>query len=192
LTRIFVLNTRIWVPDILLYNSADDKFDVLSPINAVIHHNGRVDFIPPGMFKSMCPIDITDFPFDEQKCPLKFGSWTHHDSQIKLANKSDAAQMDAYIENGEWKIESVTSFTESVTYECCPENYPFVMFTVHIRRRTLYFLFNLIFPCVLISSMSILGFCLPPDSGEKIGLGNKIVTIGTVLFNRFLCFFFLF
>ena len=51
------------------------------------------------------------------------------------------------------------------------------MFEIHIRRRTLYFKINLIFPCVLISFMSILGFSLPPDSGEKIGLGIKLVIL---------------
>ena len=39
------------------------------------------------------------------------------------------------------------------------------------RRRTLYYFFNLIVPCVLISSMALLGFTLPPDSGEKLTLG---------------------
>lgn len=43
---------------------------------------------------------------------------------------------------------------------------------IHIVRRTLYFVVNLIFPCILISFMTILGFSLPPDSGEKIGLGK--------------------
>ncbi len=63
------------------------------------------------------------------------------------------------------------SFSKSVKYECCPTRYPFVMFTMFLRRRTLYFIFNLVFPCVLISFMCILGFTLPVDSGEKIGLG---------------------
>merc|ERR1712117_757572 len=40
------------------------------------------------------------------------------------------------------------------------------------RRRTLYYFFNLIVPCVLISSMALLGFTLPPDSGEKLTLGT--------------------
>ena len=40
------------------------------------------------------------------------------------------------------------------------------------RRRTLYYFFNLIVPCVLISSMALLGFTLPPDSGEKLTLGK--------------------
>ena len=62
----------------------------------------------------------------------------------------------------------------TITYQCCPEPYVDVTFTIQIRRRTLYYFFNLIVPCVLISSMALLGFTLPPDSGEKLTLGNVI------------------
>ena len=34
----------------------------------------------------------------------------------------------------------------------------------------MYYFFNLIVPCLLIASMAVLGFTLPPDSGEKLGL----------------------
>lgn len=64
-----------------------------------------------------------------------------------------------------------------VTYDCCPEQYIDITFTIHIRRRTLYFGFNLIIPCVLISSMALLTFVLPPDAGEKISLGKDHVTL---------------
>ena len=57
-------------------------------------------------------------------------------------------------------------------YECCPEFYIDLTFTIHIRRRTLYYGFNIILPCVLISSLSLLLFILPPDAGEKISLGE--------------------
>ena len=60
-----------------------------------------------------------------------------------------------------------------VIYECCPEPYLDITFTIKIRRRTLYYFFNLIVPCLLIASMAILGFTLPPDSGEKLGLGGQ-------------------
>lgn len=59
----------------------------------------------------------------------------------------------------------------TMQYACCPEPYVDVTFTLQIRRRTLYYIFNLIVPCVLISSMALLGFTLPPDSGEKLTLG---------------------
>ena len=60
----------------------------------------------------------------------------------------------------------------SIIYECCPEPYVDITFTINMRRRTLYYFFNLIVPCVLISSMALLGFTLPPDAGEKLTLGN--------------------
>lgn len=59
-----------------------------------------------------------------------------------------------------------------IYYNCCPEPYVDVTFAIIIRRRTLYYFFNLIVPCVLIASMALLGFTLPPDSGEKLSLGE--------------------
>ena len=68
-----------------------------------------------------------------------------------------------------------------VFYDCCPEPYVDITFTIHIRRRTLYYFFNLIVPCVLISSMALLGFTLPPDSGEKLTLGKFCSQILTTI-----------
>jgi len=59
-----------------------------------------------------------------------------------------------------------------IYYNCCPEPYIDITFAIIIRRRTLYYFFNLIIPCVLIASMALLGFTLPPDSGEKLSLGK--------------------
>lgn len=59
-------------------------------------------------------------------------------------------------------------------YDCCKEPYPTVTFVVTIRRRTLYYALNLLIPCVLLSSMTLLIFVLPADSGEKISLGELI------------------
>ena len=77
-----------------------------------------------------------------------------------------------------WRINKLFSFPDmpgkrnNIVYECCPEPYVDITFTINMRRRTLYYFFNLIVPCVLISSMALLGFTLPPDAGEKLTLGN--------------------
>jgi Neurotransmitter-gated ion-channel transmembrane region. len=57
-------------------------------------------------------------------------------------------------------------------YACCPEPYVDITFIVHIRRRTLFYTVNLIVPCVMISSMTLLGFTLPHECGEKLTLGT--------------------
>ena len=49
-------------------------------------------------------------------------------------------------------------------------NYSIMTAHLYFRRRTLFFSFNFIIPCLIISICSIFGFMLPPESGEKIGL----------------------
>ncbi len=70
-------------------------------------------------------------------------------------------------------LSGVPGQRNEVFYDCCPEPYLDVTFIIKIRRRTLYYFFNLIVPCVLIASMAVLGFTLPPDSGEKLSLGKS-------------------
>jgi nicotinic acetylcholine receptor len=65
------------IPIITTYFSADEKFDGTYQTNVVVSSDGGCLYVPPGLFKSTCKIDITWFPFDDQQCDLKFGSWTY-------------------------------------------------------------------------------------------------------------------
>lgn len=60
-----------------------------------------------------------------------------------------------------------------VFYDCCAEPYPDVTFVVTLRRRTLFYALYLLIPCMLLSSMTLLVFLLPANSGEKISLGEE-------------------
>ncbi len=42
-----VSSDRIWTPDLLLYNSADE-FETTSKVNALIEWDGNVCYVPPG------------------------------------------------------------------------------------------------------------------------------------------------
>ena len=37
-----------------------------------------------GVFKTMCEIDITYYPFDEQQCKLVFGSWSYNIGKVEF------------------------------------------------------------------------------------------------------------
>ncbi|PIC51751.1 hypothetical protein B9Z55_002138 [Caenorhabditis nigoni] len=163
---------NIWKPDVLLYNSVDQQFDSTWPVNAVVLYTGNVTWIPPAIIRSSCAIDIAYFPFDTQHCTMKFGSWTYSGFFTDLINTTISPA--TYKPNGEWELLGLTSRRSIFFYECCPEPYYDVTFTVSIRRRTLYYGFNLLLPCMLISSLALLSFTLPADCGEKLNLGVTI------------------
>nr|XP_009673646.1 PREDICTED: neuronal acetylcholine receptor subunit alpha-7-like [Struthio camelus australis] len=169
---------QIWVPDILLYNSADERFDGTFHTNVLVNYSGSCQYIPPGILKSTCYIDVRWFPFDVQKCDLKFGSWTHSGWLLDLQMLE--ADISNYISNGEWDLVGVPGKRNELYYECCKEPYPDVTYTVTMRRRTLYYGLNLLIPCVLISALALLVFLLPADSGEKISLGITVLLSLTV------------
>ncbi|OAD56065.1 Acetylcholine receptor subunit alpha-like 1 [Eufriesea mexicana] len=56
---------------------ADGNYEVTIMTKAILHHTGKVVWKPPAIYKSFCEIDVEYFPFDEQTCFMKFGSWTY-------------------------------------------------------------------------------------------------------------------
>uniref|UniRef100_A0A0N5BKK8 Neur_chan_LBD domain-containing protein n=1 Tax=Strongyloides papillosus TaxID=174720 RepID=A0A0N5BKK8_STREA len=171
----------IWTPDILLYNSADKSFDSTFKSNLVVYYDGEINWIPPGIFRASCVIKIHWYPFDYQSCFLKFGSWTYHGYALDLQIDSEPGEepgmdLSTYIPSSEWVLESAPAVRSEVFFSCCPEPYPTIKFYINIRRRTLYYIFNLIIPSSLIGLMTLLGFCLPAhDMSEKIGFETTIL-----------------
>ena len=87
-----------------------------------------------------------------------------------------------YTENVEWDIINVTAVKRNKYYPCCEEPYPFLLFNVTIRRKTLFYTINLILPIIAISTVTVLVFYLPSNSGEKITLSISILLALTVFF----------
>lgn len=181
----------IWLPDIVLYNNADGNYEVTIMTKAILHYNGRVTWNPPAIYKSYCGIDVEFFPFDEQECFMKFGSWTYdglmvdlrHMNQVPANNNIPVAMdlRDFYIST-EWDVMAVPGVRNEKFYPCCEEPYPDIHFYIHLRRKTLFYVVNLIIPCVGISFLSVLVFYLPSDSGEKVSLSISILLSLTVFF----------
>lgn len=70
--------------DLFDLNSADGNFEVTLATKATLNYTGRVEWKPPAIYKSSCEIDVEYFPFDEQTCVMKFGSWTYDGFQVTI------------------------------------------------------------------------------------------------------------
>ncbi|NXB62262.1 ACHA2 protein, partial [Struthidea cinerea] len=166
--------TRATMPD------ADGEFAVTHMTKAHLFWDGTVKWVPPAIYKSSCSIDVTFFPFDQQNCKMKFGSWTYDKAKIDLENMDRQVDLKDYWESGEWAIINAVGTYNSKKYDCCTEIYPDITFCFVIRRLPLFYTINLIIPCLLISCLTVLVFYLPSDCGEKITLCISVLLSLTV------------
>lgn len=165
----------IWLPDIVLYNNADDYTNGFMPCNVMLDDSGIVQWAPPAKLRSSCQVDITFFPFDWQTCKLKFGSWSYDKAQVDLINKTAIVDVSNYITNGEWTLHEYYIIRNEVVYPISDAVYPDVTIVLVIQRRILYYVLNILFPCFWLNILSVLTFCLPVDAGEKMTLSITVL-----------------
>ena len=67
-------------------SSANDIYGDYGQVRAVIQHTGEVHWEPGGVFRTICEIDITYYPFDEQCCHIVFGAWSYHTTKMNLTS----------------------------------------------------------------------------------------------------------
>lgn len=59
---------------------------------------------------------------------------------------------------------------KTTIYSCCSEGYAEINYNMILRRRPLFYVFNMIFPCLLITLVAFLGFYLPPGTPFDISI----------------------
>ena len=88
--------------------------------------------------------------------------------------------LNEYYGSTEWDILKTPAKKWFKRYPCCPEPFPDIKFRLVIRRKPLFFMINLILPCVAICSVTVLTFYIPANSGEKITMGITILNSLTI------------
>jgi len=156
-----------------------------------LFNSGLVEWKPPAIYHSSCEMDVEYFPFDEQTCVMKFGSWTYDGFQVDLRHQEEeqgtnivniGVDLSEFYMSVEWDILAVPAIRNVKYYTCCDEPYLDITFNITMRRKTLFYTVNLIIPCMGISFLTVLVFYLPSDSGEKVSLSISILLSLTVFF----------
>uniref|UniRef100_A0A1I8H4D2 Neur_chan_LBD domain-containing protein n=1 Tax=Macrostomum lignano TaxID=282301 RepID=A0A1I8H4D2_9PLAT len=169
--RFWIPAKSIWRPDLIITNYANDEYSDYMNTNAIVEKNGKIMWTFPMVVKMYCTLDVRYFPFDSQDCNVTFVSWTYDGFQVALNHTGRDDQKVYYnARNQEWKVTGISPRQELIKYPCCKSPFPVIHFTIHMYRRCLFYVINLICPCLLIYFVSFLGFYLPIESGEKVNL----------------------
>ncbi|XP_031141942.1 neuronal acetylcholine receptor subunit alpha-9-I [Sander lucioperca] len=180
LEMINIPSDLVWKPDIVLYNKADEDSSGASSTNVKLRYNGEIVWDSPAITKSTCVVDVSYFPFDWQQCKLTFGSWTYNGNQVDISLGMDSGDLSDFVENVEWECHGMPAVRNVMMYGCCSDPYTEITYTLLLKRRSSFYIFNLLLPCFLISFLAPLGFYLPADSGEKVSLGVTVLLALTV------------
>ena len=104
---------------------------------------------------------------------VSFGDYNHYEREgIVFRNDPDNANQQFLVENGEWTLVSLKLDTNPriVNNAELIITYPMYTVTVELQRKASFYVIILMLPSILVSLISVIGFLLPSESGEKVSL----------------------
>ncbi|TMS09998.1 Acetylcholine receptor subunit gamma [Larimichthys crocea] len=186
-----VPSKSIWLPDVILENNVDGQFEVAYYCNALVSPNGCVYWLPPAIYRSACAITVNYFPFDWQNCTMVFRSRTYSANEIELHLKEEDNHTlewvdidpEAFTENGEWVIKHRPA-KKVINHQHTKDEleYQEVVFFLVIQRKPLFYIINIIAPCVLFSSLCLLVYYLPAKAGGQKCTMSIATLLGQTVF----------
>merc|ERR1711981_898535 len=140
--------SRLWTPDLSVYNSADygsgsfyDRW-ANNPTNAIVYHTGKVLFIPPLPMKVHCQnerVAQSHSPDSNYalECSIKLGSWTYDGHHLNLTTYDGEEYMELsdMTRNSRYVVTSQKGDAlQTKYYDCCVEPYMSMNYVFTIQK----------------------------------------------------------
>ena len=193
--------TEVWIPDIALikykplpcftmptcifilfivYSSGDMyAFTMARRMRLSGRRDGWISYFPEATVFAWCSLDLTYFPYDVQSCPFIFESWTYgQDLETFTPGKLDT---DQFKMNEQWQLYNTSISTYMDCYDDTPDFcYPAVEFRIYLRRKSSYYVLNIIIPCLIIAIVELCVFPLPNADPIKVNVSFSCLLAYTV------------
>lgn len=182
--KIPVLNSRLWKPDLVLYNSVGTFEHYQTDALAVVQSDGTVSLEIPSTLHSKCSYDLMHYPFDIQTCKLKFRSRIYDGFQVEfhLWNGDDHIDLTDYVVSKEWKV--IDSYaSRSVWRHPAGDDMPYVdlWFSVTMKRQASVSSNLFIVPAYMTTLVTPSLFLLPLNKPHRFVFGSGLVVTSAVM-----------
>ncbi|KAM4016234.1 5-hydroxytryptamine receptor 3A-like isoform 2-T2 [Anomaloglossus baeobatrachus] len=160
---------EIWMPDVQI-NEYLESEKATEHNFVYVNYTGLVNYQKAFRLTAMCRFSIYYFPFDQHNCTLSFQSQLHAVEHINVSMwrrwEDLRADMPKFYKAGEWELLSIDF--SYVLVDNHWDKFGLLKVYISFRRHPMYYVVNLIIPSAFLIIMDIIGFYLPPQSGERI------------------------
>ncbi|KAM5191749.1 glycine receptor subunit beta isoform 1-T1 [Mantella aurantiaca] len=165
----------LWKPDLFFANEKNANFHDVTQENILlfIFRDGDVLLSMRLSITLSCPLDLTLFPMDTQRCMMQLESFGYTTDDLRFIWQSgDPVQMEKIalpqfdVKTEEIEYGNCTKYYKGTGYYTCVE----VVFT--LRRQVGFYMMGVYAPTLLIVVLSWLSFWINPDaSAARVPLG---------------------
>lgn len=164
LSRMYYSQSEVWVPQMKPVNTMKDGMTFgANDLKLRITSNGETTWRLAEFIETGCSADITFYPFDVQTCRIDLVQLGYYYEDLVLVPMLTQVGMDFYEENGIWKI--MKSNVSSIYFNTLH----YIRFEFVLKRRSGFFIVNMLLPILLMGFLNLFVFVLPADSGERVG-----------------------
>ena len=169
---VYYPQSHLWLPPISFDKDISELGRFGHEDNLVtIHSSARVMWYVKQNFKLSCDIYVSFYPFDTQTCKFRMEFVPMVVSQVSAQSGPDglAVFIGEFETGGTWEyLEIKCDFDRTLFFQII--NYEFVL-----RRRTAFYVLNIVLPVVFLSTTASVVFILPAEAGEKMGVSISVL-----------------
>ncbi|XP_061185114.1 neuronal acetylcholine receptor subunit alpha-6-like [Saccostrea echinata] len=169
ITETHFTQNSIWVPHLILANAYSNYQGFGSDKLLVsVSPSGLVKWNFLELLESTCSVDITNFPYDKQRCQMNFLFLGYTSSQVDFTSCS--LTMDKAQKNSLWDIDEKSRIS---TTDLDMRSRLSTEFT--FSRKSDPYMYNIVFPMICIAILHLTVFILPAESGERVGFSTTVI-----------------
>ncbi|XP_072312875.1 5-hydroxytryptamine receptor 3A-like [Eucyclogobius newberryi] len=183
LNKITVPSDTLWKPDIIIEEVTENDPFTVAPYLSV-YSDGLVELLSDQVVTSSCKMHVYKFPFDTQSCTLTFRSSIYSVEELSIAAVLDSEKVSAWTREKmktqyEWVF--IDMSVDSGNVSRFERNQDVIIFTINMRRRSVLYIVNFIFPVIFFLFLDFASFLMSDTGGEKLGFKITVLLAVTVM-----------
>lgn len=182
--KVPIRSSMVWTPDVTVMNEvgglgklldtrrssplllSDDTFKNETGVNVL--WSRPIDVV------SNCEVDMTQYPFDEQRCYVEIGSWASSLRQMSLVVQPFFKEREVH--SPEFRVLNITVQTKDVFTRSTAQKYNEVVYSVVLQRHPHFYVMNFVLPMVALTGLAVSTMWMNPGNiGPRVNSGTKML-----------------